>query len=50
MTSQINEMSKMAVKAVGGRYKCNVLGNEMVMTNVGGGTIICYGQDMENIG
>jgi len=36
-----------AVKSVGEKYKCNVCGNEVAVTKVGGGTLVCCGQDME---
>ena len=39
----------MAVENVGEHYKCNVCGNEVTVTNVGGGTLVCCGQDMELI-
>ena len=41
------EVVEMAVKKVGKKYRCNVCGNEMTVTKVGGGTIVCCGQDME---
>jgi desulfoferrodoxin-like iron-binding protein len=37
----------MAVKNAGEKYRCNVCGNEVTVTNVGGGTLVCYSQDME---
>ena len=37
----------MAVEKVGEKYKCNICGNEVVVTEVGGGTLVCCGQDME---
>ena len=37
----------MAVEKVGEKYRCNVCGNEVVVTVVGGGTLDCCGQDME---
>ena len=40
----------MAVEKVGERYRCNVCGNEVVVTVVGGGTLVCCGEDMEKIG
>ena len=40
----------MAVEIVGERYKCNVCGNEVVVTEVGGGTLVCCGQNMGKIG
>jgi desulfoferrodoxin-like iron-binding protein len=36
----------MAVKKVGEKYRCNVCGNEVTVTKVGGGTLVCCGQDM----
>jgi desulfoferrodoxin-like iron-binding protein len=39
----------MAVKKVGEKYRCNVCGNEVTVTKVGGGTLVCCGQDMELI-
>ena len=39
----------MAVERVGERYVCNICGNEVTVTKVGGGTLVCCGQDMEKI-
>ena len=39
----------MAVKEVGEKYRCNVCGNVVVVTEAGGGTLVCCGQDMEQI-
>ena len=39
----------MAVEKVGEKYRCNVCGNEVVVTEVGGGTLVCCGQDMEKM-
>ncbi len=39
----------MDVEKVGEKYRCNVCGNEVVVTRVGGGTLVCCGQDMEKI-
>lgn len=39
----------MAVKAEGEKYRCNVCGNEVVVTKVGEGTLVCCGEDMEHI-
>ena len=44
------EVGEMAVEKVGEKYRCNVCGNEVVVTKVGGGTLVCCGQDMEKIG
>jgi desulfoferrodoxin-like iron-binding protein len=37
----------MAVKKVGETYRCNICGNEVTVTKVGGGTLVCDGQPME---
>jgi desulfoferrodoxin-like iron-binding protein len=39
----------MAVEKVGEKYRCNVCGNEVVVTEIGVGTLVCCGQDMERI-
>jgi desulfoferrodoxin-like iron-binding protein len=44
------EGEQMAVEKVGEKYRCNVCGNEVTVTKVGGGTLVCCGQDMEKIG
>ena len=36
----------MAVSAVGEKYRCEICGNEVVVTKAGGGTLVCCGQDM----
>jgi len=36
----------MAVEKVGEKYIC---GNEVTVTKVGGGTLVCCGQEMEKI-
>ena len=38
---------KVAVKTGGEKYKCNVCANEVTVTKVGGGTLVCCDQDME---
>jgi desulfoferrodoxin-like iron-binding protein len=43
------EVVKMAVEKVGEKYRCNICGNEVVVTEVGGGTLVCCGEDMEKI-
>lgn len=40
----------MVVKEVNEKYKCNVCGNEVMITKVGGGTLTCCGEEMELIG
>ncbi|MCS3923458.1 desulfoferrodoxin FeS4 iron-binding domain-containing protein [Methanosalsum natronophilum] len=32
---------------VGDKYSCEICGNEVEITNVGGGVLVCCGQDME---
>jgi desulfoferrodoxin-like iron-binding protein len=39
----------MATK-VGQKYKCNICGNEVVVTNAGAGELVCCGQPMVRIG
>lgn len=39
----------MAVKEVGQQFKCLVCGNEVQVTKVGGGTLVCCGQPMEEV-
>jgi desulfoferrodoxin-like iron-binding protein len=36
----------MAVKKVGEHYFCTVCGNEVTVTKVGGGTLVCCGKEM----
>ena len=37
----------MGVKSAGERYRCNICGNEVTVTKVGGGTLVCCGKNME---
>jgi len=39
----------MATK-IGQKYKCNICGNEVVVTHNGKGELVCCGQPMETIG
>jgi desulfoferrodoxin-like iron-binding protein len=39
----------MSVEEVGEKYRCNICGNEVAVTKVGGGTLVCCGEDMEKI-
>jgi len=39
----------MAVEKVGEKYRCNICGNEVMVTEVGGGTLVCCGEDMGKI-
>ena len=37
----------MAVKNIGEKYHCGVCGNEITVTEVGGGTVVCCEEEME---
>ncbi|MFQ6136293.1 MAG: desulfoferrodoxin FeS4 iron-binding domain-containing protein [Candidatus Hydrothermarchaeales archaeon] len=37
----------MGTKTIGEEYRCNVCGNEVEVTKVGGGTLVCCGEEME---
>ena len=39
----------MAVEKKDEKYRCNICGNEVIVTEVGGGTLVCCGEDMEKI-
>jgi desulfoferrodoxin-like iron-binding protein len=39
----------MAVKKLGEKYRCNICGNEVIVTKVGGGALVCCGEEMERI-
>ena len=39
----------MAVTKEGEKYLCNLCGNEVIVTKVGGGALVCCGEDMELI-
>jgi desulfoferrodoxin-like iron-binding protein len=39
----------MAVEKIGENYECAICGNEVRVTQVGGGTLFCCGQEMELI-
>ena len=39
----------MSVGQVGELYRCNICDNEVRVTKVGGGTLVCCGEDMEII-
>jgi len=39
----------MGVEKIGEKYRCNVCGNEVVTTKVGGGELVCCKQPMEKI-
>jgi desulfoferrodoxin-like iron-binding protein len=39
----------MAVNKVGEKYRCNICHNEVVVTRVGGGTLVCCGENMVKI-
>lgn len=40
----------MAVKQVGEQYRCNICGNEVRVVKIGGGTLVCCGQEMQMAG
>ena len=40
---------KVAVEKIGEKYKCNVCGNEVTVTKVGGGELVCCGKPMEKL-
>ena len=35
---------------IGQKYKCDICGNEVVVTNAGPGELVCCGEAMNNIG
>lgn len=37
----------MAVTKIGEKYYCTVCGNEVIVTNVGGGALVCCGKEMQ---
>jgi desulfoferrodoxin-like iron-binding protein len=37
----------MAVRKVGEQYRCGICGNEVTVTKVGGGALVCCGQEMK---
>jgi len=39
----------MVVEEIGEKYRCNICGNEVTVTKVGGGTFVCCREDMEKI-
>jgi len=39
----------MAVEKIGEHYRCNICGNEVTVTYVGGGELVCCGQPMEKV-
>ena len=40
----------MSVKEVGEIYRCNACANEVTVSKVGGGILVCCNQDMQKIG
>ncbi|MGA9187556.1 MAG: desulfoferrodoxin FeS4 iron-binding domain-containing protein [Methanosarcina sp.] len=36
----------MGVSAKGEKYRCEICGNEVIVEKVGGGTLVCCGEDM----
>jgi len=39
----------MPVENIGEKYVCRICGNEIEVIKVGGGTLVCCGQDMDRI-
>jgi len=39
----------MGVEKIGEVYRCNICGNVVKVTKVGGGTLVCCGEEMELI-
>jgi len=39
----------MGVEKAGEKYRCNICCNEVTVTKVGGGTLVCGGEDIELI-
>ena len=39
----------MPVEEIGEKYRCNICGNEVTVTAVGGGILVCCGEDMDKI-
>lgn len=39
----------MSVENVGEKYRCNKCYNEVLVTEAGGGTLVCCNQEMEKI-
>lgn len=37
----------MAVEQIGEKYVCEVCGNEVEVTKVGGGVLVCCGEEMK---
>ncbi len=39
----------MGVSEIGEKYRCDICGNEVEVTKVGGGALVCCGEEMELI-
>ena len=39
----------MGVNKVGEKYRCDICGNEVVVTKTGGGELVCCGEPMQLI-
>ena len=44
------EASEMAVSKSDKKHRCKVCGNEIMVTKVGIGTLVCCGKERENLG
>lgn len=40
----------MSVKNIGEKYRCNICGNMVTVTKVGGGILVCCDQQMQLLG
>jgi desulfoferrodoxin-like iron-binding protein len=40
---------EVAVEKINEKYRCNVCGNEVIVTKVGGGELVCCKKPMEKI-
>ena len=39
----------MGVSEIGEKYRCDICGNEVEVTKVGGGALVCCGEEMDLI-
>ena len=39
----------MGVSGIGEKYRCDICGNEVEVTKVGGGALVCCGEEMDLI-
>ena len=43
------EVGSMGVSEIGEKYRCDICGNEVEVTKVGGGALVCCGEEMDLI-